>query len=65
MDALENILILVMAAMDVESLQAEAMASIDKLSTPERRWIREELEAEGYKTMPRNLFYNYSTQEWV
>lgn len=38
---------------------------IDTLNSAERVALRETLEAHGMKELPRNLFYNYETQEWI
>lgn len=43
----------------------EAMHTISELDNMTRKEIRKELELEGHEEMPRNLFYNYQTQEWI
>ncbi len=38
---------------------------IDTLTNEQRKQLRDELLKDGYKHLPRNLFYNYKTQEWI
>ena len=39
--------------------------SIDSLSDLERIEVREACIAAGLKDLPRNLYYNYTTQKWI
>ena len=45
--------------------QSDIMDDITSLSTVERRSVINELVLSGIDTYPRNLAYNYQTQEWV
>jgi len=35
------------------------------LNNEEKKQLREELEALGHTNLPRNLYFNYETQEWI
>ena len=40
--------------------------SINKMTDKERKALREEILAKDPKAqLPRNLYYNYSTQKWI
>ena len=39
--------------------------TVNKMSNEGRKELREELEAMGMEDLPRNLYYNYETQEWI
>ncbi len=43
----------------------EFVHMIDDLSTAERLELRQFYMQQGIVELPRNLYYNYTTQEWV
>lgn len=51
--------------MSQEDISLIAIAAIDLLSNEQRLALRNDLEANGYTKLPRNLYYNYDTQEWI
>jgi len=44
--------------------ELEFIQMVDEMSTEERREFRTTLEKSG-APLPRNLYYNYETQEWI
>ena len=50
---------------ELNQVQITAMEAINMLTSDQRRELREKLEAEKIEQLPRNLFYNYQTQEWI
>lgn len=38
---------------------------ISQLPNEDRLFVRRELQDRGVELLPRNLFYNYTTQEWI
>lgn len=62
---LEEIVMDIMAEPTDMVEQSRIMGEIDTLSTQERRYIVSALKQEEITTYPRNLAYNYQTQEWI
>lgn len=45
--------------------QCAFQLAIDLMTDEQRIKLREKLENMGVEKLPRNLFYNYSTQKWI
>jgi hypothetical protein len=48
-----------------EQFQTLAEEAIELLSDEQRIALRENMLANGFTVLPRNLFFNYETQKWI
>lgn len=49
----------------LRTLDNSVIDMIDALTTPQRKDLYLAAKASGVEVFPRNIYYNYATQEWV
>lgn len=56
---------LIIIASKLKNNESSVTEDIDKLTNAQRVEVRLFAELMGVKELPRNLFFNYTTQEWI